>query len=52
MKTLEPPGIDEQALTFDVAQLPEEIVRAVLASVAQAPPAPQVPDSPHPTKAG
>lgn len=40
LKILEPPGADEHALTFDVAQPPEVIVDAVLAALRQGAPAP------------
>jgi len=33
--TLEPPGPDENAMTFEVTQPPQEIVRAVTAALAQ-----------------
>ena len=37
LETLEAPDQDEQALTFDVAQAPEAIVRAVVAVLARRP---------------
>ena len=35
LKTLEAPGSDEQALTFDVIDSPEVIVQSLVAAVAQ-----------------